>query len=136
MDYAIKPSNTERRVIFNLPPPFNVLWCNDSIYQRSIELCFLCYMRSGEQWLVDIESVLYEHLEVEYAEEMSEGFDGIIIDTINNFLYQLHQHHAAYSRAIYAVMGHFDPVLYDYLEVSCNRYQPDVEFIVQPKDAF
>lgn len=135
MSYAINVSDRERRVIFNLPPPFSVLWCTNPIYTRAIELCFLCYMRSNERWLIDIESVLYEHFDAEYQAEDQDFLEAISYE-VNNLLYQIHQHHLPYNAAIEAVMGYFNPELYDYLEIECSMYQPDIEIIIHAKDAF
>jgi hypothetical protein len=137
MDYYINASEYPRQVIFNLPPPFSTLWCKDRTYQRAIELCFLCYLRSGDNWLVDIESVLYEHMDAELMDETStDDYNERLMTDINNILHRIHQHHDRYTEAVQAVLGYFNPELYDYIEVICSMYQPDLEIVVNPKDVF
>lgn len=133
MMYPITLTDHERVVVFNLPPPWNVMWKRDMVVRQVIELCFLTYVRSKEMWQVDLESCIYEHFDGVLGEETLVNDDQTMA-TLHYLNSEILNNYRRYTEGLERVLFCFDYSALDYLTFEVCEYQADIRITIYPKD--
>ena len=127
MPYRIDYDKNDRKVIFNLTPPYSLLWGDDRVYCRVIELCFICYTVYQRNWCHYIADFIYRYIDTEFSEEMSNGYAHIVTDIVDEVLAKIRSKESDYTQGIEDVLGYFNPELLSHLELRCVPRQPIIE---------
>lgn len=128
----IKLNARDQVVVFNLPPPFNILWRSDLIVRTAIELCFDAYGRTQGDWIAYMEGGLWEYVDALYSDEVT--IPEPVVDQIGALITTLSTYQLRYTQALHQVYSTLHPETTDYLTFNIMEHQPDLLVTVHSKD--